>query len=291
MKETLQRRLTELLVEWELTPTADPISEHASVVQPVLDPDKRPCALKIHPVDAETRGEAATLQLWRGRGAVELLRADPHRGVLLLEWLDRPLTEAPSEEAYPEIARLYATLHRPASPKLSSSYALVARWLDDLQRLGREMPAPPRFVEQALRAGRRLIAGKPTHVIHGDLHDGHVLWRPRTQEWVVIDPKGCNGDPCYEPAAALWNRWEELEWYGNPGESLRDRFFVLVGGGELDERRTRDWVVVRSMLNVSWTVLAARRERRDLTDNERTWITRNVTLCKAMQDIRPAGRE
>lgn len=287
MDVTLQRRLTEMLAEWSLTPTADPIPGLASVVQPVTDPDQRRFALKINLLDPETRGEPAALQIWRGRGAVELLRADPRRGVLLLEWLDRPFTEASSEDAYAEIARLYAALHRPASPKLGSSYALVGRWLADLENLGREVPAPPRFVEQALRAGRRLIGGRPTHVIHGDLHDGNVMWRARTQEWVAIDPKGFNGDPCYEPAAALWNRWDELEWYGNPGDSLRDRFYGLTDGGGLDERRTRDWVVVRSMLNVSWTVLDARRERREMTDQERGWITQNVTLAKAMQDVRP----
>lgn len=286
MDETLQRRLTEMLAEWELTPTADSIPGHASVVQPVLDADRRRCALKVVDVlDQDSRGEPAALQLWRGRGAVELLRADPRRGALLLEWLDRPLTEAPGEEAYAEIARLQATLHRPSSPKLGSSYARVAAWLDELQGLGREVPAPPRFVEQALSAGRQLIAGRPTHVIHGDLHDGHVLWRERTREWVAIAPKGLNGDPCFEPASALWNRWDEVEWYGNPGEALVDRFYALTDG--LDERRTRDWVVVRAMVNVSWTVLEARRDRRALTEDERTWITRNVRLCKAMQDIRP----
>lgn len=85
----------------------------------------------------------------------------------------------------------------------------------------------------------------------------------------------------------LWNRWEELEWSGNPGGSIRDRFYALVDGAGLDERRTRDWVVVRAMINVSWTVLDARRERRSLTEHDHTWVTRNITLAKAMQDVRP----
>ncbi len=284
---TLDRLLREMLNEWELSPTADPILRVASIVQPVTDRDKRRLMLKVVEPDPETRGEIPALQVWKGVGAVELMRADPRRGVLLLETLDRSLTEEPTDEAYAQIARLCGVLHRPASPKLPSSYALVAGWLDDLAALGRNVPAPPRFVEQALRAGRQLIAGEPTHVIHGDLHDENVMWRARTNEWVTIDPKGFNGDPCYEPASMLWNRWDELEWYGNPGETLRDRFYALVDGAGFDERRSRDWVVVRAVINISWAVHDARRERRDLSEDEHTWITQNITLAKAMQDVRP----
>lgn len=284
---TLDRLLTQMLAEWELSPTAEPIHRVASIVQPVADRDKRRCVLKVTRIEPDLRGEIPALQVWQGRGAVDLMRADPRRGVLLLEHLDRSLTDEPTDEAYAEIARLCRVLHRPASPKMPSAYALVARWLDELEGLGRDVPAPPRFVEQALRAGRQLIAGQPTHVIHGDLHDGNVMWRARTQEWVAIDPKGFNGDPCYEPATMLWNRWDELEWYGNPGETIRDRFYALIDGAELDERRSRDWVVVRAMINVSWIVLDARRERRALTDTDDEWVTRNITLAKAMQDVRP----
>lgn len=123
------------------------------------------------------------------RGAVELLRADPRRGALLLERLGRSLTEVGTEEAYAEIVRLQGVMHRPAWPKLASLYALAGRWLKELEELGRAVPAPPRFVQQALLAGPQLLDGAPTHVIHGDLHDGNVLWRERTGEWVAIDPK------------------------------------------------------------------------------------------------------
>lgn len=282
----LLRLLSEMVTDWDLTTDGDIRQGQASVVQPVRDRDGNACVLKISVLDGENRHESAALQVWRGRGAAELLRADPRRGVLLLERLGPSLTEVGTEEAYAEIARLYGLLHRPAWPKLSSLYVLVGRWLTDLEALGRDVPAPPRFVEQALVAGRQLIDGEPTHVLHGDLHDGNVLWREQTREWVAIDPKGFNGDPCYEPATMLWNRWEELEWYGNPGASIRDRFYALVDGAGLDERRTRDWVVVRALINISWAVQDARRERRGLNKADHSWITRNITLAKAMQDVR-----
>lgn len=283
---TLGRRVTEMMTAWHLSADGDLRHGSASIVQPVRDRDGNACVLKVSIVDDENRHESATLQLWRGRGAAELLRADPRRGALLLERLGPSLTEVGTEEAYAEVALLYTVLHQPAWPRLGSLNSLVARWLDGLESLGRDAPAPPRFVEQALLAGRELIAGEPTHVVHGDLHDGNVLWRERTREWIAIDPKGLNGDPCYEPATMLWNRWEELEWYGNPGATIRDRFYSLVDGAGLDERRTRDWVVVRAMINISWAVQDARRQRRGLTADDHTWITRNITLAKAMQEVR-----
>lgn len=283
---TLLRLFGEMMAAWNLSADGNVRHGLASVVQPVRDRDGVACVLKVSPVDEENRNESATLQVWRGRGAAELLRADPRRGAQLLERLGPSLTEVGTDEAYAEIARLSGVLHRPAWPKLGSLSVLVGRWLDELESLGRDVPAPPRFVEQALLAGRQLIDGEPTHVLHGDLHDGNVLWRERTSEWVAIDPKGFNGDPCYEPATMLWNRWKELEWYGNPGATIRDRFYALVDGAGLDERRTRDWVVVRAMINISWAVQDAHRGRRELSEDDHSWITRNITLAKAMQDVR-----
>ncbi|WP_432557776.1 aminoglycoside phosphotransferase family protein [Granulicoccus sp. GXG6511] len=283
----LERTLRELLAEWQLTPVDEPFAGVASLVQPVHDRAGFRCCLKVSTVEESNRGESATLQVWHGRGAVELLRADPRRRAVLLEWLGEPLTNRSGDKALSEVARLYGVLHLEAAPQLPSLFDAAGRWLNDLEDLGRDVPAPPRFVQQALRAGRDLITDAPTHVVHGDLHDGNVLWRERTQEWVVIDPKGYRGDPAYEPAPMLWNRWDELEWFGNPGEAIRDRFYVLVDGSGLDERRARDWVVVRAIVNVSWAVLDARRERRELTDADNGWITRNVTLAKAMQEVQP----
>lgn len=283
----LERTLRDLLGEWELTPDGAVVRGPASLLQPTLDARGVRRALKVSIVEDSNMGESATLQLWRGRGAAELVRADPRRRAVLLEWLGRPLTEETADEALTEVTRLYGVLHRPNAPQLPALSEAVTRWLDELDALGRAVPAPPRFVAQALRAGRELVADSPACAVHGDLHDGNVLWRERTGEWVAIDPKGYRGDPCYEPAPMLWNRWDELEWSGNVGAAIRDRFYGLIDGGDLDERRARDWVVVRAMLNVSWTVLDARRAGRELSADDTGWITRNVTLAKAMQEVRP----
>ena len=89
----------------------------------------------------------------------------------------------------------------------------VERWLDELADLGRDIPIPRRYVEQALAIGRDLLAGDGTRpvVVHGDLHYANVL-ADDAGEWLAIDPKPMAGDPHYEPAPMLWNRMDELSW-------------------------------------------------------------------------------
>ena len=49
-----------------------------------------------------------------------------------------------------------------------------------------------------------------------------------------------NGDPHYEVAPMLWNRWDELT--GNIRDGVRRRFYTLVDAAGLDEERARAWV-------------------------------------------------
>jgi streptomycin 6-kinase len=58
----------------------------------------------------------------------------------------------------------------------------------------------------------------------------------------------------------------------------------LVDAAGLDEDRARDWVVVRMVHNALWTVQDAAREGRPARPGEREWVTRCVTLAKAVQD-------
>ncbi len=72
---------------------------------------------------------------------------------------------------------------------------------------------------------------------------------------MAIDPKPMSGDPHYEVAPLLWNRWDELAGPGS-GQSVRDgvrrRFHATVDAAGLDEDRARDWVVVRMLHNALW---------------------------------------
>ena len=288
--DRLPRLADDLVRDWHLTPAADPLHGFCSLVLPVLDADGVPAALKVtFDGDEESLHEGLALQRWGGRGAVHLQRADPHRRALLLAWLPGPdLGDTWDIEACEVVGGLYGLLHVPALPQLATVASYVERWLAELAELGRDLPIPRRYVEQALSSGPDLIADDGTRpvVVHGDLHYANVM-ADAAGEWLAIDPKPMSGDSHYEPAPMLWNRMEEL---GGPGavgsvrDGLRRRFHALVDAAGLDEARARDWVVVRMVLNAGWTVQDARRAGRRLTGDEQDWVTRCIAIIKAVQD-------
>ncbi|MDO5533525.1 MAG: aminoglycoside phosphotransferase family protein [Propionibacteriaceae bacterium] len=278
----LPRLVEDTFRRWHLTPVGEVIVNPASRVYPVLDADGVRRACKFSFVENDNVGEIPTLSLWGGRHAVELVRADPRRGILLLEWLDGDLEQhGDADEATCTVAGLYRRLHRRAAPQLPDGHAFVRRWLGELEGLGRAVPAPPRFVDWALRAGRDLAAEPGTHVVHGDLHYLNVM--ARDDDWVAIDPKGYNAAPEYEVAPLLWNRWADLEATGDVGEAIRDRFYAAVDTAELDERIARDWVVVRCAINLGWAVQDGSAESRQ--PDWHASVTRQVTILKAMQAV------
>jgi len=276
----LPRLADELTDEWRLTYDGPATHGRSAIVLPVRDADDRAAMLKIGFIHEDGAGESVALQLWGGHGAVELWAADPRRGALLLERLEsEDLTGLDVLEACHVVGGLYGLIHRPPTPRLPDLRDLVARWVQDVERLPRDA-VPSRFVEQVLAAAPRLLSDEPSAVIHGDLHYENVLRGVRLP-WLVIDPKGFAGDPAYELAPALWNRWSELG--DEPGAGIRDRFYALVDSSGLDERRCRDWVVLRAVVNVAWEHADA--AGRPLSAAQREWITRSITTAKAMQDI------
>jgi streptomycin 6-kinase len=304
--DRLPRMTSDLLDEWDLTLDGASMHGFCSLVLPVRaagvwggsNPSQAvgtsptagpgtPAVLKVtFDGDDESLHEGLALQRWGGRGTVRLHRADPSRRALLLERLHTAdLTGISDFEACEVVAGLYPGIHVPTLPQLTTITSYVDRWLDSLARLPRDAPIPRRLVEQALSLGRDLVADPASvgRIIHGDLHYENVLAADRAP-WLVIDPKPMSGDPHYEPAPMLWNRWDELVDSGDLRTAIRRRFHTLVDAAGLDEERARDWVVVRMILNANWAIEDAVRMSRALDDEERDWITRCITITKAVQD-------
>lgn len=273
----LPRLIRDQLDEWELRADGPAFHGYCSIVLPVRTHERRPAVLKAAFPDDESEHEHLALRRWAGSGAVRLMRADPHRRMMLLERLQqRNLNELWDIEACEIVAGLYGQLHVPALPQLRSLDECTARWTADLTGLPRSAPVPRRLVEQAITLGQDL-AGDPATtgtLIHGDLHYENVLAADR-EPWLVIDPKPMNGDPHYEVAPMLWNRWEELAGYVRDG--VRRRLSALVDAAGLDADRARAWVIVRMLQN-------AMCELTEAAEPDATWLTTCVAIAKAVQD-------
>jgi len=269
----------DLLDEWDLTVDGALMNGFCSLVVPVLTADRERSVLKLHTdADAdESDFEHLALQHWHGNGTVLLLRADPRRRAMLLERLHpRDLTTIGDREACEVVGGLYGRIHVPALPQLRTITSYVERWTADLEALPRDAPIPRRLREQCVSLARDLVVDPASVgvIIHGDLHHHNVLAADR-EPWLVIDPKPMSGDPHYEPAPMLWNRWDEIV-AGNARENLRRRFHTLVDVAGLDEDRARDWVVVRMVHNMSWAVIDG--------DPDQDYLTMCVTIIKAVQE-------
>ena len=99
----------------------------------------------------------------------------------------------------------------------------------------------------------------------------------------MIDPKPMAGDPHYELAPMLWNRWDEVV-PGDVRDAVRRRFHTLVDTAGLDEDRARDWVVVRMVHNALWYD-RGRAARRTRAGRRGAGVDhRCIAISKAVQD-------
>ena len=277
------RLADELISEWHLRVDGPTLSGNCAMVVPVRTDADRAGVLKLSWPHWEAETEHLALRAWHGDGAVELWRADPRRFALLLERArpDRDLHALDVLAACEVVASLYERLHRPPLPQPRRLSELCREWVDRLPPLFEANLISRRFVSQGERLMRDFADDPHTDsaLIHSDLHFFNVLASER-EPWLVIDPKPLSGDPAYEVAPLLWNRWEEAMVAVSPRQALLDRLFTVVDVADLDEDRVRDWIVVREVCNVLWTF---EEHRRDGAPIHHDWVTAATTILKAVQ--------
>ncbi|GAB3658321.1 streptomycin 6-kinase [Nocardioides korecus] len=281
--------VADLLAAWDLRPDGPSRTTAGVHVQPVRTTGGRPASLELAAAagedgdgDLEAGQAHLALRHWDGRGAARLLRADPHRGALLLERLHPETLEDHWDlEACEVVAGLYRRLHVPAPASLRSLRTYAEGWAARLTALPRNAPLPRRMVEQAASLARDLAADEATDgvVVHGDLHYGTVRAADR-EPWLAVAPRPVSGDPHAEPTPMLTHRFAELT--DSPaGLSVRDgvrqRFHALVDGAELDEDRARDWVVVRTLVQAAGLLAAPGRP------GQEDAVTLRIAVAKAVQ--------
>jgi streptomycin 6-kinase len=263
--ETWLRRLPALLNEaaarWSLhlLPPFEPLSYN--YVAPVMCADGREAVLKAGVPHRLLRNEIAALRHYDGRGAVQLLAADPEAGFLLLERLrpGTPLAHADlrDEAATAAAAELMLQLWRP--PPLEHDFPTITDWGAGFGRLrarfeGGTGPLPPRLVARAERIYAELCASAALPVLlHGDLHHWNILAAERAP-WLALDPQGLVGEPAYETGALLRNPFPQILSMPEPRAILARRTDQLTELLGFDRQRVEGWAFAQAVLSAWWEI-------------------------------------
>jgi streptomycin 6-kinase len=279
--DRLPKLITELIKDWQLVPDGQPMHGAAAYVLPVIA-DGKPAVLKITKPHPEAEHEHLALRAWGGNRAIRLLRADPHRWAMLLDRAEagRDLNTLPILQACEVVADLYPRLHIPAIPQLIKLSDAVREWTDRLRLLHDHPSVPRRLIEHAAALASDFGTDPQTdgRLIHTDLHFANVLHASvESAGWLAIDPKPMSGDPAFEVAPLLWNRWDEAAATGDLRGAVLDRIYTVVDRAGLDEDRVRDWVIVRELVNVLWSLVDGGESP------ESDWVTRAIVIAKAAQ--------
>lgn len=244
----LPAQTAELADRWRLRPDSATVWHgYNAVVLPVLR-DSRRLALKLMWPPEEAGDEIAALGVWRGRGAVALIEADPPGGALLLERLDprRSLQAVPVMEAGAiagALVRSLAVATATPFPSSASEAREIAETLAERQeRLGG--PVPAAWIAAAVETAERLANTRRAVLVHRDVHYENVLAADRPGwAWVAIDPKPALGDPERSVAELLWTRVDEVA--GPAG--IRQLLETIVRAGELDQAKATSWAFTRTI--------------------------------------------
>ncbi|KQX63688.1 hypothetical protein ASD06_11280 [Angustibacter sp. Root456] len=276
--DALPEAVGQACARWSLTVDLAPDEPawhgFAALVVPVRRDDGTPAALKVSWPHWEATHEAQGLLAWDGDGAVRCLETDG-AWTLLLERLHagRDLTRQPVESAVAVIGDLLARLHRTPAP------SFVQPVSDELGRLVERWAQPPssdvvpvRLREHAAGLARDLVADPhDSALLHCDLHYTNVLAADR-EPWLAIDPKPRRGDPAYEIAPLLWNRFEEVTSSAGPAEAARRRLRLACDHAGIDPERAAAWTIVREVQNAEWAAEA--------TDDAE--VARHLTLAELL---------
>ncbi|MFJ5610831.1 aminoglycoside phosphotransferase family protein [Streptomyces sp. NPDC093221] len=245
----------ELLQRWDCVPEAAVVHGQVGVVLPVRDGEGRSAVLKVsfpHPGNVH---EPDAFAVWRGRGAVRLYARDDARFAMLLERAEpRSLAEVPDvDEAVALAGALARRLAVPAPAELPRLRDQAEPWATELRADLAELaqPLPARTVDAALATLAELGPDQPDTLVHGDLHFTNVLASAR-EPWLAIDPKGYVGDPAYDTATLLRDRYEDLLAAPDLKAALLRRVAVFADAAGIDRERARRWAQYRAVTAAVW---------------------------------------
>jgi streptomycin 6-kinase len=259
--EHLPQLIAECEQRWALT-VQPPFALTYNYVAPAVRVDGTPVVIKLGVPGSVIQTELAALQLYDGKGIVQLLEADADQAALLLERLlpGTPLTQLALQDdaqATAIAAEVMRQLWRPAPA--DHPFPTVQKWSQGMQRLrthfdGGTGPLPKRLVELAETLFADLLASMAEPVLlHGDLHHDNILSAHR-QPWLALDPQGVVGEPAYEVGALLRNPMPQLlSWPDLKRVQARrvDQLAEVLG---FDRERIVAWGVAQAVLSGWWSI-------------------------------------
>jgi streptomycin 6-kinase len=249
---SLPERIAALERTWRFR--TGPAFDHdgaVSWIAPVHLEDGSEAILKVGLPHEEARFEAEALRCLDGQGAVRLLQASDDGFALLLErclpgtdlWT---LGEAEGDAVAAQILPRLWRDPGPTAPFLALS-DMVARWCEEMPQIAAAEGYDKDLTAQALALGSELAASQPQQVLlHGDFHPGNVLAAQR-EPWLMIDPKPLVGDPAYDLAQWLGNRYDAALLTADPVAALRHQIVRFADSLELDPARISGWAFVKAL--------------------------------------------
>jgi streptomycin 6-kinase len=250
--DRLPARVAELEQAWSLTTErAFDIDGEVSWVAPARLEDGSEAVLKVGIPYRSTRHEADALRFWDGHGAVRLLRVSEDGYSLLLErcvpgtnlW---SLGEPEGNAVGAGLLRRLWQEPPPGAPFLRVS-ELVDEWCDALPRTAPAQGYDAALVAEAMELAQELAASQREMVLlHGDFHPANVLAAAR-EPWLAIDCQPLVGDPAYDLAQWLGDRYRAAERSPDPIAALRWQIDQMSGMLGLDPARVARWAFAKSV--------------------------------------------
>lgn len=222
-----------------------------SWVAPVEREDGPEAVLKIGFPHEEARFEAEALRFLDGHNAVRLLYASDDGFALLLEHClpGHDLWSLPEAEADAVACQLLPGIWRTPLPNapFQPVAECVAGWWEGALHPPGTGDYDTALIAKAIKRSQELIASQPPNVLlHGDFHPGNVLAAQR-EPWLIIDPKPLVGDPAYDIAQWLLNRYAAARQSGDPVTVLRKQIDFFATNLGLSPARIAGWTFVKAL--------------------------------------------
>jgi streptomycin 6-kinase len=251
--------LDEYAQRWALT-LYSPFDLSYNYVAPAIRADGSEAVLKLGFPNREPLSEMHALQVFNGRGIVQLLEVDFERQVFLLERI-RPGVELVTLEDDEARTRIAAQVMQQLWCPVTDDRPLltVESWTTGLTKLrphfgGTTGPFPKYLVDAAEGIFAEFVPAQGERVLlHGDLHHWNILSANR-QPWLALDPKGVIGEREYEIGALLRNPWGELDMPPEIKQILARRIDILAETLGFDRKRMLGWGAAQAVLSAWWSV-------------------------------------